>query len=42
MDKEELFRNACIEYLQLQLEEERKKRESYGEVVKNRGKQVKR
>lgn len=38
MDKEELFRNACIEYLQLQLEEERKKRESYGEVVKKQRK----
>ncbi|ODR28350.1 hypothetical protein [Eisenbergiella tayi] len=38
MDKEELFRNACIEYLQLQLEEERKKRESYGEAVKKQRK----
>ena len=38
MDKEELFRNACIEYLQLQLEEERKKRESYGEGVKKQRK----
>lgn len=34
MDKEEIFRNACIEYLQIQLEEERKKRENYREVVK--------